>query len=56
MAGPSPANSEWLTRKWIIETVLRTAGWRVTPFVPETALNGWDRCAVEEFPASGIPL
>jgi hypothetical protein len=29
---PSPANSEWLTRKQIIDGKLREAGWRIVPF------------------------
>jgi type I restriction enzyme, R subunit len=46
---PSENNSEWLTRKRLIDPKLKAAGWRVVPFRPDTPLTSYDRCAVEEF-------
>src|SRR6266853_4830734 len=46
---PAPSNSEWLTRKQIIDGKLKSAGWKVVPFVAEKPLSGYERCAVEEF-------
>ena len=46
---PSESNSEWLTRKRLIDPKLIAAGWRIVPFRPDTPLTSYDRCAVEEF-------
>jgi type I restriction enzyme R subunit len=46
---PSENNSEWLTRKRLIDPKLKAAGWRIVPFSPDTPLTYYDRCAVEEF-------
>src|ERR1035437_8794163 len=54
MAKPSPYNSEWLTRKLLVDKALRAAGWRVTPDA-ERPLSGFDSCAVEEFPTANGP-
>jgi type I restriction enzyme, R subunit len=51
----SPGKSEYLTRKQIIDSKLRTAGWRVAPFQAERPLSAYDRCAIEEFPAESGP-
>ena len=32
MPAPAPANSEWLTRKRIVDEKLRAAGWEICPF------------------------
>lgn len=55
MAKPSPANSEWLTRKQLIDGKLKAAGWKVVPFVPGVPLSKYERCAVEEFQTSNGP-
>lgn len=55
MARPSPENSEWLTRKQLIDKELRAAGWRVTPHHEGVALSRLDRCAVEEYPTNNGP-
>src|ERR1035438_913194 len=55
MAEPSPANSEWLTRKEHVDKALKHAGWRVTPLHSGTPLRQLDHCAVEEFPTSNGP-
>jgi type I restriction enzyme, R subunit len=46
---PSENNSEWLTRKRLIDPKLKAAGWRIVQFDPTESLNTYDRCAVEEF-------
>ena len=51
----SPNNSEWLTRKKLIDARLRSAGWRVMPHAPGTPLAKLDRCAIEEFPTETGP-
>jgi type I restriction enzyme R subunit len=55
MAKPSPANSEWLTRKQFIDKGLCAAGWRVTPHKDGVPLSRLDRCAVEEYPTASGP-
>jgi type I restriction enzyme R subunit len=54
MSTASPNNSEWLTRKKLIDVRLRAAGWRVVPSsgVPLAKL---DRCAIEEYPTESGP-
>jgi predicted type IV restriction endonuclease len=46
---PSENNSEWLTRKRLIDPKLKAAGWRIVPFNPSIPITSYDRCAVEEF-------
>jgi type I restriction enzyme R subunit len=55
MVEPSPANSEWLTRKKLIDAALRAAGWRITPFVAGRSLDAWNACAVEEYQTANGP-
>jgi type I restriction enzyme R subunit len=55
MSTPSPAHSEWLTRKKLIDPKLRSAGWRVVPFHPGKQLTDYDRCAIEEYPTDAGP-
>jgi type I restriction enzyme R subunit len=45
----SENNSEWLTRKRLIDPKLKAAGWPIVPFNPVTPLASYERCAVEEF-------
>jgi type I restriction enzyme R subunit len=54
MPPATPSNSEWLTRKRLIDGKLSAAGWRVIPFVPKP-LTSLDRCAIEEFPTANGP-
>jgi type I site-specific restriction endonuclease len=44
----SENNSEWLTRKRLIDPKLKAAGWRIVPFDPGAPLVSYERCAVEE--------
>jgi type I restriction enzyme R subunit len=46
---PSEKNSEWLTRKRLIDPKLKAAGWKVVPFVPGMSLNPHEPWAIEEF-------
>ena len=55
MSTASPLNSEWLTRKKLIDARLRKAGWRVVPFASGTPLARLDRCAIEEYPTEHGP-
>lgn len=55
MAPATPSNSEWLTRKLLIDGRLKALGWRVVPFDPEKALTAYDKCAIEEFPTANGP-
>jgi len=55
MPPATPANSEWLTRKKIIDQKLRACGWRVVPFAPGKPLSAFDDCAIEEFETDNGP-
>ena len=55
MPKASPQNSEWLTRKKLIDGRLRNAGWQVVPFDAKAALVKLDRCAIEEYPTDTGP-
>jgi type I restriction enzyme R subunit len=55
MSTASPNNSEWLTRKKLIDVRLRAAGWRVVPFSTGVSLGKLDRCAIEEYPTESGP-
>lgn len=54
MPSASPSNSEWLTRKRLIDGKLSSCGWRVVPFssVPLAEMN---HCAIEEYPTANGP-
>src|SRR5689334_18235916 len=52
---PAPRDSEWATRKTLIDKRLRAAGWRITPFDPSKTLDGWNHCAVEEYQTGNGP-
>src|SRR6266705_712456 len=50
-----PSNSEWLTRKKLIDSMLKASGWKVVPFVEGKSLSSQDRCAIEEYPTASGP-
>jgi type I restriction enzyme, R subunit len=52
---PSESNSEWLTRKRLIDPKLKAAGWRVVPFSPGMSLSAHSGCAIEEFETTNGP-
>jgi type I restriction enzyme R subunit len=55
MTKPSPATSEYLTRKQIIDSKLRSAGWKILRFEPDRPLSDCDCFAIEEFPTESGP-
>jgi type I restriction enzyme R subunit len=48
-------NSEWLTRKKLIDGMLTSAGWRVVPFKAGKPVSAYDACAIEEYPTENGP-
>src|SRR5215469_12669021 len=54
-APAAPANSEWLTRKRLIDSMLKAAGWKVVPFDAAKPLASQNNCAIEEYPTSAGP-
>src|SRR5688572_4907626 len=55
MLTASPHNSEWLTRKKLIDARLKKAGWRIVPFDAKAPLAKLDRFAIEECPTDNGP-
>lgn len=55
MPRPLPENSEWLTRKVLIDKLLMGSGWRVAPHHVGESLSAIDCCALEEFPTATEP-
>ena len=55
MNAPSPENSEWLTRKQLIDGRLKAAGWAVVPFRAGKGITAYEKCAVEEFQTANGP-
>lgn len=55
MTKASPSNSEWLTRKQLIDGKLKAAGWKITPFVPGAPVSQYNGYAVEEFETTTGP-
>lgn len=51
----SPSESEWLTRKTLIDPKLRAAGWRIVAFDDGKPLSSYDRCAIEEYQTDNGP-
>jgi type I restriction enzyme R subunit len=49
MDAPSANNSEWLTRKRLIDPKIRAAGWNIVRFSPSKSLAEYHGCAIEEF-------
>jgi len=52
---PSESNSEWLTRKRLIDPKLKAAGWDIVPFTPDVSLNSHRNCAITEFETANGP-
>src|SRR5713101_208207 len=55
MSAILPKDSEWLTRKQLIDPKLKAAGWRVVPFNSARSLSAYDRSAIEEYPTDNGP-
>lgn len=52
---PSEHNSEWLTRKRLIDPKLKAAGWKIVPFLPLKSVVNDGPCAIEEFETANGP-
>lgn len=48
-------NSEWLTRKRLVDPQLNSAGWKVTPYSADLDLANSEPLAIEEFPTDNGP-
>jgi len=55
MPRATPATSEWLTRKRLIDEKLRAAGWRVTAYSEHKLLSAYNHCAIEEYSTASGP-
>ena len=55
MSKPSPATSEYLTRKQMVDRKLQAAGWSIVPFKPDRPLSAYKNCAIEEYPTDAGP-
>jgi type I restriction enzyme R subunit len=55
MFNTSPAKSEFVTRKQIVDRRLKDAGWGIRNFDAATPLAKYDRCAIEEYPTESGP-
>jgi type I restriction enzyme R subunit len=51
----TPAQSEYVTRKKLIDRKLKDAGWGIVGFDPSKSLQAFDWCAIEEFPTENGP-
>jgi len=51
----TPAQSEYVTRKKLIDRKLKDAGWGIVGFDPSKSLQAFDWCAIEEFPTESGP-
>jgi type I restriction enzyme R subunit len=51
----SEQNSEWLTRKRLIDPKLKAAGWNIVPFLPGMSFNSHRNCAITEFETANGP-
>jgi type I restriction enzyme R subunit len=52
---PSEQNSEWLTRKRLVDPKLRASGWNVVPFASFRPSRNHPPCAIEEFETANGP-
>lgn len=55
MTSVGSRDSEWLTRKRLIDPKLKAAGWQVVRFSKGESLSAYDCCAIEEFPTDNGP-
>jgi len=51
----SEQNSEWLTRKRLIDPKLKAAGWKIVPYSPGMSLSSLQNCAITEFETANGP-
>src|ERR1700674_1338147 len=50
-----PAQSEFVTRKELVDRRLKDAGWKVVRFDAAKPFSRYDRCAIEEYPTESGP-
>jgi type I restriction enzyme, R subunit len=55
LTSTSPSNSEWLTRKRLIGSMLKASGWKVAPLVHGKPLSAQHCFAIEEYPTAAGP-
>jgi len=55
LTAASPANSEWLTRRTIVDPKLDAAGWKVCEYDPKLPLSACNNCAIVEYPTDNGP-
>jgi len=55
MTEHDPGQSEWLTRKRLIDPKLKACGWSVIPFDPAAAAGWRGTCAIAEYPTANGP-
>jgi type I restriction enzyme R subunit len=55
MSKHSASQSEYLTRRQIVDAKLRAAGWTIAAFKPDRPLSLCKNCAIEEFPTDSGP-
>ena len=51
----SPENSEFLTRRAIVDPKLKAAGWKVCDYNPSKPLSAYHACALVEYPTDNGP-
>lgn len=51
----SPDNSEFLTRRKLIDPQLVAAGWKIVDYDPSQQLPAFNRCAIVEYPTDNGP-
>ncbi len=51
----TPAKSEFVTRKEIVDRRLKEAGWKIVRFDTAKTIKSYDKCAAEEFPTENGP-
>jgi type I restriction enzyme R subunit len=51
----SPAKSEFVTRKEIVDRILKVADWKIVRFDAAKPLSAYERCAIEEYPTENGP-
>src|SRR5258708_22633520 len=52
---PSPSNCEGLTRKRLVDSMLKASGWKVAPFVHGKPLTAQQCFAIQEYPTAAGP-
>jgi type I restriction enzyme, R subunit len=51
----STANSEWLTRRKLVDPKLTASGWKIVAYDPSKPLAAYEQCAIVEYPTANGP-